>query len=47
MSRKELERFKEAAAKVAREHDTPEKARDLLIRIGYLSADGAVAERYR
>ena len=47
MSRKELQRFKEAAAKIAREYDTPEKARELLTRMGYLNADGAVAEQYR
>lgn len=47
MSRKELEKFKEAAAKLAREHNTPEKAREMLTKIGYLNADGQVAEKYR
>ena len=47
MSRKELQKFKEAAAKIAREHDTPEKARKLLTKIGYLNSDGEVAEKYR
>jgi hypothetical protein len=47
MSHKELEKFKEAAAKIAREHDTPEKARELLTKMGYLNADGEVAEKYR
>jgi hypothetical protein len=47
MSRKELQKFKEAAAKIAREHDTPEKARELLTKIGYLNSDGEVAEKYR
>lgn len=47
MSRKELEKFKEAAAKIARENDTPEKAREILTQIGYLNADGEIAEKYR
>ncbi len=47
MSRKELEKFKEAAAKIARENDTPEKAREILAKIGYLNTDGEVAEKYR
>ena len=47
MGRKELLKFKEAAAKMAREHDTPEKAREILIKIGYLNADGEVAEKFR
>jgi hypothetical protein len=47
MSRKELQKFKDAAAKIAREHNTPEKAREILTKIGYLNADGEVAERYR
>ncbi|MGA9072051.1 MAG: hypothetical protein WB424_17440 [Terracidiphilus sp.] len=47
MSPKELQRFKEAAEKLDREHDTPEKARELFIKIGYLNPDGQVAERYR
>jgi hypothetical protein len=47
MSREELQRFKEAAAKIAREHDTPEKAREFLTKIGYLNANGEVAEKFR
>jgi hypothetical protein len=47
MSRKELQRFIEAAAKIAREHDTPQKARELLTKIGYLNANGEVSEMYR
>jgi hypothetical protein len=47
MSPKELQKFKEAAEKLNREHDTPEKARELLIKIGYLDPDGKVAEKYR
>jgi len=47
MGRKELQKFKEAAAKIAREHDTPEKAREFLTKIGYLNADGEIAEKYR
>lgn len=47
MSHKELEKFKEAAAKIAREYDTPEKARELLTKVGYLNAEGEVAEKYR
>jgi hypothetical protein len=47
MSPKEFKKFKEAAEKLNREHNTPEKARKLLIKIGYLDPDGKVAERYR
>ena len=47
MSHKELQKFKEAAAKIEREHDTPEKARKILIKIGYLDANGQVAEKYQ
>jgi len=47
MSPKELQQFKEAAAKIAREHDTPEKAMQLLIKMGYLDANGEVSEKYR
>jgi hypothetical protein len=47
MSPKEFKKFKEAAEKLNREHNTPEKARELLIKIGYLDPDGKVAERYR
>lgn len=47
MSRKELQKFKEAAAKIAREHDTPQKAREILTKVGYLNADGKVAEKFR
>ena len=47
MSPKEFKKFKEAAEKIDRECDTPEKARELLIKMGYLNRDGQVAERYR
>jgi hypothetical protein len=47
MSPKEFKKFKETAEKLNREHNTPEKARELLIKIGYLDPDGKVAERYR
>lgn len=47
MSHKELQKFKEAAAKIAREHDTPAKAREILTKIGYLNPNGEVAEKYR
>ena len=47
MSREEFEKFKQAAAKIAREHDTPEKAKEILTKIGYLDANGEVAETYR
>jgi hypothetical protein len=47
MSHKEFLKFKEAIAKIDRECNTPEKAREILVRIGYLSPDGQVADRYR
>lgn len=47
MSPKELKKFKEAAEKLDREHNTPEKAHELLIKIGYLNPDGQVAEKFR
>lgn len=47
MSRKELQKFKEAAEKIARENDTPEKAKVILTKIGYLNANGEVAEKFR
>jgi hypothetical protein len=47
MSPRDLQKFKEAAEKLDREHDTPEKARKLLIKIGYLNPDGQVSERFR
>jgi hypothetical protein len=47
MSREELQKLREVAEKMARENDTPEKARELLIKIGYLNADGTVAEQVR
>jgi hypothetical protein len=47
MSPRELKEFIEAAEKLNREHDTPEKAREFLIKIGYLDPDGKVAEKYR
>jgi hypothetical protein len=47
MSPKEFKKFKEAIAKIDREYNTPEKAREWLIKIGYLMPDGQVAEKYR
>jgi hypothetical protein len=47
MSPKELKKFKEAIEKIDRENNTPEKARAYLIKIGYLTADGQLAEKYR
>jgi len=47
MSHEELQKFKEAAAKIAREYNTPQKAREFLTRMGYLNANGEVAEKYR
>lgn len=47
MSPRELQKFKEAAARIAREYNTPEKAREFLIKTGYLNANGQVAESYR
>jgi len=47
MSPKELKQFKEAAEKLQRELDTPEKRKAILVKIGYLNSDGQVAERYR
>jgi hypothetical protein len=47
MSRKELQKLKEAAAKIARENDTPAKAQEVLTKIGYLNEQGDVADRYR
>jgi hypothetical protein len=47
MSPRELQKFKEAIAKIDREYNTPKKAKELLIKIGYLTPDGQVAERYR
>jgi|FreactTroBogLake_1042271.scaffolds.fasta_scaffold182663_1 hypothetical protein len=47
MGHKELQKFKEAAAKIEREYNTPEKAREILIKIGYLDGDGQLAEKYR
>jgi len=47
MSYEELQKFKEAAEKLARELDTPEKAKQFLIKMGYLDPDGQVSERYR
>jgi hypothetical protein len=44
---KELKKFKEAIAKIDREVNTPEKARECLIKIGYLTTDGQLAEKYR
>jgi hypothetical protein len=47
MTPKQLKKFKEAAEKLEREHNTPEKARELFIKIGILNSDGTVAEKYR
>jgi hypothetical protein len=47
MSPKELKKFKEAIEKIDREYNTPEKARELLIKSGYLNADGQIDEKYR
>jgi len=47
MSHKEFLKFKKAIAKIDRECNTPEKAREILVRIGYLNADGQLAEKYR
>jgi hypothetical protein len=47
MSPKELKKLKEAAEKLRRQLDTPEKRKALLVEIGYLSPNGQVAERYR
>jgi hypothetical protein len=47
MGRRELLKLKEAAEKIAREHDTPKKTREILTKIGYLDSNGEVAERYR
>jgi hypothetical protein len=47
MTPKELKQFKEAAEKLRRELDTPEKRKAFLVKIGYLNPDGQVAESYR
>jgi hypothetical protein len=47
MSPKEFKKLKEAAAKLRRELDTPEKRKAFLIKIGSLDPDGQVAERSR
>ena len=47
MTPKEFKKFKEAADKLERELDTPEKRKAMLVEIGYLKPDGQVAERYR
>jgi hypothetical protein len=47
MSHKEFLKFKEAVAKIDRECNTPEKAREFLIQSGYLTEDGQVAEKCR
>jgi hypothetical protein len=47
MSPREFQKFKEAAAKIDREYSTPEKAREWLIKIGYLNPDGQLAEKYK
>jgi hypothetical protein len=47
VSPKEFKKIKEAVEKIDREYNTPEKAREWLIKIGYLNPDGQVAEKYR
>ncbi|HEX7727574.1 MAG TPA: hypothetical protein VF392_00955 [Terracidiphilus sp.] len=47
MSHKELMKFKEAAARIARECNTPAKAQAFLTKVGYLDANGQVAEKYK
>ncbi|MGD0800972.1 MAG: hypothetical protein ABR906_06635 [Terracidiphilus sp.] len=47
MSPRELKKFKEAAEKLQRSLDTPEKRKAILVKIGYLNPDGQIAERYR
>lgn len=47
MTPKELKKFMEAADKLRRELDTPEKRKAFLVKIGYLNPDGQVAESYR
>ena len=47
MTPRELKKFKAAAEKIERECNTPEKAGQFLIKIGYLNPDGQVAEHYR
>ena len=47
MSREELQKLREIAEKMALENDTPEKARALLIKIGYLKADGTAPTQNR
>ena len=47
MTPKELKKFKEAAEKLQRQLDTPEKRKAFLVKIGYLNPDGQVAESYR
>jgi hypothetical protein len=42
MSLKELEAFKQAAAEIERECNTPQKVREILIEVGYLDVDGRV-----
>jgi hypothetical protein len=47
MSHKDFLKFEEAIAKIDREYNTPEKAREWLIKLGYLAADGQIAEKFR
>lgn len=47
MTPKELKKFMEAADKLRRELNTPEKRKAFLVEIGYLNPDGQVAESYR
>jgi hypothetical protein len=47
LSYKELQKFKEAAEKIARECDTPEKVREFFVKSGYLKPNGEVAEKFR
>jgi len=47
MTRYELQKIKEAAARFERECNTPEKIKAHLIKIGYLNEDGEVAQKHR
>lgn len=47
MGHKDFEKFKEAADKIERESNTPEKALEMLVKSGYLDADGGVAAKFQ
>lgn len=47
MSDQELKEFIEALRRVDEDHDTPERARQLLVEEGVLTQDGQLAEPYR